>query len=254
MLSRILIVDDDHALLLSLPQTVALRLPEATIETASSGQEAIEKIKAADYDAIVTDLKMPGMDGLALMRAIQQIRPRTPTLLITGHGERDVAVKALEHGAYAFLDKPLDRDFFAAWLKRAIELRQTSRELEESEQRFKALADNAFEAIALSEKGRVLDVNEAFLVLFGYSREEVVGMAPMDFHPRDFQRLVKRMNGSGIETRYEAVCRRKDGAMFWAEIRGRSVPFHGRTIRVTALHRLETGAGRNSETPEAVGL
>jgi PAS domain S-box-containing protein len=252
MPSRLLIVDDDAALLQSLPDTIALRLPESVIDTATCGTEALEKIRITDYDAIVTDIKMPGLDGLSLMRAIQQIRPRTPTLLITGHAEHDLAVKALQHGAYAFLDKPLDREFFVAWLKRAIDLRQTIRELEDSEQRFKALAENAFEAIALSEKGRVLDVNEAFVAMFGYAREEAIGMAPMDFHSLEYQSLVKEMNFSGIETRYEAICRRKDGTTFAAEIRGRSVPYHGRMIRVTALHRLEAGSdyitkfGKNS--------
>ena len=109
----------------------------------------------------------------------------------TGHGEHDLAVKALAHGAYAFLDKPLDRDFLAAWLKRAIELRYMVRDVEESEQRFKILADNAFEAIALTEKSRVLDVNQSFLTLFGYTREEVVGMSPTQFHPPEFQELVR---------------------------------------------------------------
>ena len=159
MTSHILIVDDDPALLLGLPDTVQRRLSDAVIDTANCAEAALEKVRRTDYDAIITDIKMPGMDGLALMRAIQEVRPRTPTLLITGHGEHDLAVKALNHGAFAFLDKPLDWDFLIAWLKRAIELRQAIRALEESEQRFRIIADNAFEAIALSENGRVLDVN-----------------------------------------------------------------------------------------------
>jgi PAS domain S-box-containing protein len=239
MPSRILIVDDDPALLLGLPEMIQWRLSDADIETANNAEAALQKVILTDYDAIVTDIKMPGMDGLALMTAIQQLRPRTPTLLITGHGEHDLAVRALNHGAFAFLDKPLDRDFLIAWLKRAIELRQAIREVEESEQRFRILADNAFEAIALSEKGRVLDVNQAFLTLFGYSREDAIGMAPIQFHPQDCQEVVRQMNSSGNETRYEAVCLRKDGKMFRAEIRGHLAPYHGRMVRVTAIHKLE---------------
>jgi PAS domain S-box-containing protein len=239
MPARLLIIDDDEFLLQALPETIRHRIPGVTVETANSSDLALQKIKTTDYDAIVTDLKMPGMDGLTLIQTMQQIRPRTPALLITGHGEHDVAVKALQHGAYAFLDKPLDRDFLAAWLKRAIELRQVIRDVEESEERFRISADNAFEAMALSEQGHVLEVNEAFLKLFGYTREEVIGMAPMEFHPPEHQEVVRRMNSSGNETRYEAVCRRKDGTTFRAEIRGRPVPYHGRSVRVTALHRLD---------------
>ena len=238
MPSRLLIVDDDPDLLKILPEAIQLRLPDSVIDTAQSSQMALERIKVVDYDAIVTDIKMPGMDGLALMQAIRQTRPSTPTLLMTAHGERDLAVKSLESGAYAFLQKPLDRVFLSAWLKRAIELRQLSRALEESEARFHILTDAAFEAIALSENGHVLDVNQAFLSLFGYQRQEVVGMAPAEFHPPEFHDVARRMNLSGDETRYEALCRKKNGLTFRAEIRGRPVPYRGRTVRVTALHPL----------------
>jgi PAS domain S-box-containing protein len=238
MPSRLLIVDDDPTLLMALPDTIRLHLRDSVIETATSGHAALEQIKAVDYDAIVTDIKMPGMDGLSLMQEIQKIRPSTPTLLITGHGEHDLAIKSLDSGAYAFLQKPLDRAFFLAWLKRAIELRQLIRALEDSEARFRILADAAFEAIALTENSRVVDVNQAFLSLFGYEREEAIGMAPSEFHPPQFAEIASRMNLSGAETRYEAMCLTKHGVRFQAEIRGRAVPYQGRTVRVTALHPL----------------
>jgi PAS domain S-box-containing protein len=238
MPSRLLIVDDDPDLLVILPEAIQLRLPDSVIDTAPSSQMALERIKVVDYDAIVTDIKMPGIDGLALMQQIRQMRPSTPTLLMTAHGEHDLAVKSLESGAYAFLQKPLDRMFLSAWLKRAIELRQLSRALEESEARFRILTEAAFEAIALSENGHVLDVNQAFLNLFGYERQEVIGMAPVEFHPPEFRDVARRMNLSGDEMRYEAVCRKKNGLTFRAEIRGRAVPYRGRTVRVTALHPL----------------
>jgi PAS domain S-box-containing protein len=244
MPSRLLIVDDDPDLLIILPEALQFRLADSVIDTAASAQIALERIQGIDYDAIVTDIKMPGMDGLALMQAIRRIRPSTPTLLMTAHGEHDLAVKSLESGAYAFLQKPLDLAFLSAWLKRAIELRQLSRALEESEARFRILTDAAFEAIALTENGYVIDVNQAFVSLFGYERTEAIGMTPSAFHPPDCRDLATGMNRSGAETRYEAVCLKKDGSTFRAEIRGRPVPYRGRTVRVTALHPLlgpETG-------------
>src|SRR5207244_10400827 len=81
---------------------------------------ALDRIAARDYDAIVTDIKMPGMDGLALLAEIRARRPDTPTLMITGHGEYDLAVRALRGGAYDFIQKPIDRDDFVASLHRAI--------------------------------------------------------------------------------------------------------------------------------------
>jgi CheY-like chemotaxis protein len=81
MRSRLLIVDDDPDLLVILPDAIQLRLPDSVIDTAPSADKALEQIKTVDYDAIITDIKMPGMDGLALMQEIRKIRPSTPTLL-----------------------------------------------------------------------------------------------------------------------------------------------------------------------------
>jgi DNA-binding NtrC family response regulator len=131
--SRVLIVDDDKALLQALPQALRLRMEGVMVDTADSGTAALERIAALDYDAIVTDLKMPGMDGLDLLAEIRTHRPDTPTLMITGHGEHDLVVHALRGGAYDFIQKPIDRDYFVASLRRAIERRALSRRVKEQQ-------------------------------------------------------------------------------------------------------------------------
>jgi two-component system, sensor histidine kinase and response regulator len=121
--TRILIVDDDLALLEALPEAVRLRIAEIVVDTCDSAVAAVERIEARDYDAIVTDIKMPGMDGLALLSLIRERRPATPTLLITGHGEGDLGQRAMEGGAFEYISKPIDRDLFMASLERAIHSR-----------------------------------------------------------------------------------------------------------------------------------
>src|SRR5947209_13044707 len=96
-----------------------------TVETPDAVAAALSRIAARDYDAIVTDIKMPGMDGLELLAEIRTQRPETPTLMITGHGEHDLVVHALRGGAYDFIQKPIDRDYFVASLRRAIEDRKS---------------------------------------------------------------------------------------------------------------------------------
>ena len=130
MNARILIVDDDSALLDALPEALRLRMADLDVETCDSAPDALGRIAVEDYDAIVTDIKMPGMDGLALLDEIQKLRPETPTLLITGHGEHDLAVQALRRGAYDYIQKPIDRDYFVASLNRAIEKRELARRIE----------------------------------------------------------------------------------------------------------------------------
>jgi signal transduction histidine kinase len=128
--ARILIVDDDEALLEALPEALRLRMNGIQIDTAQTAAAALEQITKIDYDAIVSDIKLPGKDGLALLTEIKDARPGTPTLLITGHGEHDLAVQALRGGAYDFVQKPIDRDYFVASLERAIQMRRLDRRVE----------------------------------------------------------------------------------------------------------------------------
>ncbi len=128
---QILIVDDDTALLQALSQMLSLRIVEMKVDTSVSAQRALEQIQEQDYDAIVSDIKMPGMDGLDLLAKIQELQPDTPTLLITGHGEHSLAIRALRGGAYDYIQKPIDRDDFVASLHRAIQTRQLRRQVKD---------------------------------------------------------------------------------------------------------------------------
>src|SRR3989442_5531067 len=132
---RVLIVDDDVALLQALPEAVRLRIDGVMVDTADSGSVALNRMAAYDYDAIVTDIKMPGMDGLELLAEIRTRRPDTPTLMITAHGENDLVVGALRGGACDFIPKPIDRDYFIAALDRAMETREARRRAQEQQLR-----------------------------------------------------------------------------------------------------------------------
>src|SRR5207244_4425155 len=78
-MARILIVDDDTSLLKALPEAVRLRLKGVQVDTCDSAPQALDRLRVTDYDAIVADIKMPGMDGLALLAEIRTLRPDTPT-------------------------------------------------------------------------------------------------------------------------------------------------------------------------------
>ena len=130
---RVLIVDDDTALLQALPQAIALRMQDIHVDTSASALEALQQVQESEYDAIVSDIKMPGMDGITLIEKLQVLCPDTPMLLITGHGERDLAIRALRVGAYDFIQKPIDRDYFVSSLQRAIQTRQMRRQIAEQQ-------------------------------------------------------------------------------------------------------------------------
>ena len=117
---HILIVDDDAMLLDTLADLIEIRIAGARVSTCLSGVEALHLAAQTDYDAIISDVKMPHMDGLTLLAKIRAIRPVTPVLMITGHGDHDLKLKALELGAFAFIAKPIDRHAFTASLQQAI--------------------------------------------------------------------------------------------------------------------------------------
>src|SRR5262245_41519723 len=185
--ARILLVDDDVALLEALPQAILLRMEGVEIDTSETATGALERIKDVDYDAIVTDVKMPGMDGLALLEEIRTVRPGTPTLLITGHGEHDLAVRALRGGAYDFVAKPIDRDYFIASLERAIGRRRLDREVERQRlalQRHASVLEHVDDGVFLvDDTGLIQHWNPAAASITGLTPSGVLGQAADDVLP-----------------------------------------------------------------------
>jgi diguanylate cyclase (GGDEF)-like protein/PAS domain S-box-containing protein len=116
------------------------------------------------------------------------------------------------------------------------EKRRAKEALAESEERLKSLSDASFEGIAVSRKGLIVDANAAFVTLFGYdSLHEIIGKSAIDFAAPECGALVAQKNGNGEEGAYEALCQRKDGSTFCAELRGRQIPWRGELARVTAV-------------------
>src|ERR1044072_6654323 len=105
-MSTVLLVDDEPGVLFTLSEVLTER--GHRVLTAKSGTEALTKL--VDTETIVTDLSMPGMDGIELMTQIVSRDPTMPILLLTAHGSEKVAVAAMKSGAYDYLTKPFDID------------------------------------------------------------------------------------------------------------------------------------------------
>ncbi|MCB1857895.1 MAG: sigma 54-interacting transcriptional regulator [Gammaproteobacteria bacterium] len=103
---RVLLVDDDPDLL----HLLSLRLSAAGYETdrAQSGEEAMNRLEVQRPQVVITDLRMGGMDGMALFAAIRRRTPSLPVIILTAHGTIPEAVEAIRQGAFAFLTKPFD--------------------------------------------------------------------------------------------------------------------------------------------------
>ena len=122
MLSRVLVVDDEEAARYGIARALATQGYE--LEAASGSLEALEKIESFRPDVVVSDINMPGMDGLTLLRKLKEV-PRSPlVVLVTAYGSEAVAMEALRAGAYDYLPKPFEVDELRAIVRNAVERQQ----------------------------------------------------------------------------------------------------------------------------------
>ncbi|RMD70656.1 MAG: nitrogen regulation protein NR(I) [Gammaproteobacteria bacterium] len=121
-MSRIWIIDDDRSIRWVLEKT--LRKEGMEVVPFSSAEGVMEALERQAPDAIITDIRMPGMGGLELLRTIQARHPKLPVIIITAHSDLDSAVAAYQGGAFEYLPKPFDVDEVVDLVQRAIQQRR----------------------------------------------------------------------------------------------------------------------------------
>ena len=118
MKGRIVVIDDDKSMCEMLE--AGLRRKDFDVTWRTSAREAESIFKLEEYDVVLTDLQMPGEDGLELCSRLVRNRPDIPVVVVTAFGSMESAVAALRAGAYDFVSKPFDLDTLALLLKRAV--------------------------------------------------------------------------------------------------------------------------------------
>jgi len=138
MVDAILVADDEPGIRTSLAEV--LRDAGYRVETAADGAAALAALETNDFSIVVTDLRMPGADGLAVLQRARQVSPQTIVMLMTAHATIDTAVEALRQGAMDYVLKPVIFDDLLGKIARALEHRQAVWEAQqlrhESEQRY----------------------------------------------------------------------------------------------------------------------
>jgi EAL domain-containing protein (putative c-di-GMP-specific phosphodiesterase class I) len=122
MPTRVLLVDDEAPLRRALSKLLAIDGFE--VSTASNGREAIDLLAAGSFDVIVSDIRMPGMDGIAMLRAIRELDLDVPTIFLTGSPTVETAVEAMEYGAFRYLLKPVEGEELRRVVRRAARIHQ----------------------------------------------------------------------------------------------------------------------------------
>lgn len=121
MIPRVLLVDDDDRMRNSTAQ--ALELAGFAVEPLASGEEALALAGPGFAGAVVSDIRMPGMDGMTLLSRLHEIDAELPVILVTGHAEVPLAVEAIRGGAYDFIEKPFVVQELATVIRRAVDHR-----------------------------------------------------------------------------------------------------------------------------------
>jgi DNA-binding response OmpR family regulator len=105
---RILIVDDEKHLVQYLGQVLLLEFPGSSVDAAYSGEEALSRLAESSYDLIIADLRMPGFDGLELIKGVRYLDPHVPIVLMTGYGSESIQKQASKLGVNRYVDKPFE--------------------------------------------------------------------------------------------------------------------------------------------------
>ncbi|WP_022664740.1 sigma-54-dependent transcriptional regulator [Desulfospira joergensenii] len=126
---RVAVVDDEPIACREIKKGL-LRRTDFDIETFPDGESALKRMQDHSFDLILCDLKLPGIDGMTLLRTVKKRFPETQVIMITGHGSVDVAVQAIQSGAFHFVIKPVKTEELTSLSQRALEtvrlIRETS--------------------------------------------------------------------------------------------------------------------------------
>lgn len=124
-MSQVLLVEDDP--IVRLAYTKVLRSSGLSLDTATDGIEALEKVVSGGFDAVVSDINMPRLSGIEFLRKLRELSLDVPVVLVTGGPALETAVRAVEYGAYRYLTKPVDIEALATTVRGAAELGERTR-------------------------------------------------------------------------------------------------------------------------------
>ena len=128
-MNKLLLVDDEPDILRVL--SMSLKADGYDVKTASSGEDALAVFSNEKPDIVITDIKMPGMNGIEVLREVKKIDEETEVIIITGHGDIDAAIEALKYGASDFINKPVRDEALSIALSRAHEKIDIKKQLKE---------------------------------------------------------------------------------------------------------------------------
>jgi two-component system, NtrC family, C4-dicarboxylate transport response regulator DctD len=248
---KVILIDDDKSARLGTEQT--LELTGFKVESFPSATLALPQIVSGASLIVVCDVMMRGMDGLELQQRLHHLDPDLPVILITGHGDVSMAVRAMRHGAYDFIEKPFAPDQLLAAVKRAVEKRRLTLELDILQAKLKKKQAIASRILGISAavdivRRTVLDLAEtnADVLIVGETGtgKEVIARCLHDFSGRRHGRFVAVNGGVLPETLFEGeIFGHQPGAFTGAKGKriGKLEHAHGGTFFLDEIENMPLG-------------
>lgn len=254
-MANVLIVDDERSIRTTLAEFI--REDGHAVRTAESAVEALRAVDAESVDILVTDIILPGMSGVDLLRRVHATYPDTQVIVITGEPTVDTAAEAVRQGAFDYLAKPISGEEIRATVLRAVRVRsliderrrleeenqrhrehleeaiaRATGELRASETRYRAVVESASEAIFVAQNGVLPFANAATTVISGLSGQELASRPFEELvHPDDraFVRdqYARLLRGERVPDEAELRMVRSDGEMRWISVRSKRVDWGG---------------------------
>lgn len=123
-MSKILVIEDEAAIRRVLVKILSEENDTYQVDEAEDGLVGIEKIKNDDFDLVLCDIKMPKMDGVEVLEAVKKVKPETPIVMISGHGDLDTAVNTMRLGAFDYISKPPDLNRLLNTVRNALDRKE----------------------------------------------------------------------------------------------------------------------------------
>jgi len=214
---RILYVDDERPLLDLTKEFLEQLEEDFRVDTALSAEEALQRLSEEEYDVVVSDYKMPEMDGLEFLSELRDQKSKIPFIMLTGKGQEEVAVEACRRGAEGYVMRREDQTSqhmeLANWIRQAV----SRRNAEEQVSLLSDAIDTSTDSVLISDlDGNIAYVNRAFTVMWGYTHDEATGINVFDLGLTDREEIEKIISTIKREGSWsgELIGRRKDGPTF----------------------------------------
>ena len=123
-MSKILIIEDESAIRRVLKKIISEENDTYKVDEAEDGLEGLEKVQKEDFDLILCDIKMPKMDGVEVLEKIKKVKPEIPVVMISGHGDLDLAVNTMRLGAFDYISKPPDLNRLLNTVRNALDRKE----------------------------------------------------------------------------------------------------------------------------------